>query len=141
MIHSSCNDNTKALAFGSILRMQCAMLGGIVLAISLPAPSAIAERYQDNDARNLVKSTPGQANLPDLVVTARKRAESQQSVPGSMTVRTTEQLADMGTMDLRDAASGIPNLTVGTFATRRLTFPYMRGIGSGQNAPGGTHIH
>lgn len=77
-------------------------------------------------------------NLQDIVVTARKRPEQTQKTPGSMTVRSLEDLNATGMTDLRLASRGIPSLTLGTFSTRRLTFPYIRGIGSGQNAPGVT---
>ncbi len=80
--------------------------------------------------------SPAGPVLQDVVVTARKRPESAQGVPGSMSVRPADQLVAAGATDLRSAATGIPNLTLGTFAARRLTFPYVRGIGSGQNAPG-----
>ncbi len=76
--------------------------------------------------------------LQDIEVTVRKRPEAAQSVPGSMTVRTVDELDAAGMTDLRAAARGVPNLTRGMFTTRRLTFPYVRGIGSGQNAPGVT---
>lgn len=100
----------------------------MVLATILTAPFFIAAEPE----------TPTEANLPDVVVTARKRAENEQTVPGSISVRSAEQLAAIGAVDLRYASTGIPNITLGTFAARRLTFPYVRGIGSGQNAPGVT---
>lgn len=70
-----------------------------------------------------------------IVVTARKRIEPLQEVPGAVTVRSADTLAAGGARDLRDASLDVPNLTIGQFTTRRLTFPYVRGIGSGQNAP------
>lgn len=111
-------------------RAQGGGRGSLILASVLVCSHALAERLER-------PAEPVQV-LPDVVVTARKRPESEQAVPGSMSVRTADQLAGAGTADLRDAAAGIPNLTLGTFAARRLTYPYVRGIGSGQNAPGVT---
>jgi len=70
-----------------------------------------------------------------VVVTARKWAEPLQEVPGAVTVRSAGDLAAAGAKDLRDAVCGVPDLTLADFTVRRLTFPYVRGIGSGQNAP------
>lgn len=70
-----------------------------------------------------------------VVVTARKWAEPLQNLPGAVTVQSAATLQNSGAHDLRDAARTIPNLTLGEFSTRRLTFPYVRGIGSGQNDP------
>ncbi len=79
-----------------------------------------------------------ETSLADLEVTARKRPEALQVVPGAMTVRGADDLDAAGMTDLRAAVRGVPSLTLGMFSARRLTFPYVRGIGSGQNAPGVT---
>ena len=72
----------------------------------------------------------------NVVVTARKWIEPLQDVPGSVAVKSGAELADAGAKDLRDAMRDVPNLTLAEFSTRQLTFPYVRGIGSGQNDPG-----
>lgn len=75
-----------------------------------------------------------QTNL-QIEVTARKWTEPLQSVPGAVTIQTADTLEKGGVQDLRDAAHRVPNLTLGDFSVRRLTFPFMRGIGSGRNSP------
>lgn len=75
-----------------------------------------------------------------VVVTARRWTEPLQSVPGAVTVLNADTLQSAGIHDLRDAAPAVPNLTLGDFSVRRLTFPYMRGIGSGRNSPAVTTI-
>ena len=75
-----------------------------------------------------------------VVVTARKWAEPLQSAPGAMTVKSAGELQSSGARDLREAARDVPNLTLGDFSVRRLTFPYMRGIGSGRNSPAVTTV-
>jgi iron complex outermembrane receptor protein len=77
----------------------------------------------------------GNATSQVIVVTARKWVEPLQEVPGAVTVRSADTLAARGARDLRDASRDVPNLTLGEFTARRLAFPYVRGIGSGQNAP------
>jgi iron complex outermembrane receptor protein len=71
-----------------------------------------------------------------IVVTARKWSEPVQDVPGAVTVRSSDDLAAANARSLRDAAKDVPNLTLANFTTRQFTFPYVRGIGSGQNDPG-----
>jgi len=75
-----------------------------------------------------------------VVVTARKWAEPLQSVPGAVTVQSADDMKSAGVNDLRDAARYVPNLTLGDFSVRRLTFPYLRGIGSGRNSAAVTTI-
>lgn len=75
-----------------------------------------------------------------IVVTAQKWTEPLQSVPGAVTVKSGDDLDAAGIHDLRDAAAGVPNLTLGDFSVRRLTFPYVRGIGSGRNNPAVTTV-
>lgn len=101
-------------------------------------PVILAIGFAGPGLRAAEPARPAEQVLEDVVVTARKRVEAAQTVPGSISVRTGDQLAGLGATDLRGVAPGIPNLTLGTFAARRLTFPYVRGIGSGQNAPGVT---
>jgi len=98
--------------------------GTLVLALALPGVASTNEVPTSQVSTSL-----------EIVVTARKWMEPLQQVPGAVTVRTAGDLAASGARDLRDAAREVPNLTIGEFSTRRLTFPYVRGIGSGQNAP------
>lgn len=78
--------------------------------------------------------------VQNVVVTARKWVEPLQSVPGAVTVQSAEDLQAAGVKDLRDAARYVPNLTLGDFSVRRLTFPCVRGIGSGRNSAAVTTI-
>ncbi len=88
-----------------------------------------------------LSSGGAETNSPEtIVVSARRWTEPLQSVPGAVTVQTAGTLQSAGIHDLRDAAPTVPNLTLGDFSVRRLTFPYMRGIGSGRNNPAVTTI-
>jgi len=73
--------------------------------------------------------------LPPVVVTARGWEEEAQDVPRSMSVLDQPTLQDAGIRTVRDASLAIPNLFLTEFSSRRLSFPTMRGIGSGQGDP------
>ena len=94
---------------------------------------AVAQAQSTATATNTTAEI--RSTLKPIEVTARKWNEPLQSVPCSVTVQTSESLQNAGIQDLRDAARYVPNLTLGDFSVRRLTFPYVRGIGSGRNSP------
>lgn len=96
----------------------------------LPTSGISGETIPSTDAAPVSIRT----NL-QIEVTARKWIEPLQSVPGSMIIQTAETLENAGIQDLRDATRYVPNLTLSDFSVRRLTFPFMRGIGSGRNSP------
>lgn len=82
----------------------------------------------------------GSNDTQEIVVTARKWTESIQSVPGAVTVQNAATLESRHASDLREAAATVPNMTLGDFSVRRLTFPYLRGVGSGRNSPAVTTV-
>jgi len=73
--------------------------------------------------------------LSEILVTARKWAEDPLVVPQSLTAVTEQQLLDAGAASVREAAFHVPNLTMVELSARRLSFPFVRGIGSGQGDP------
>jgi iron complex outermembrane receptor protein len=77
----------------------------------------------------------GATVLPEVLVTPRKWAEGELDVPQSMTVIPESALRDAGSASLRDATLFVPNATLVEFTARRLSFPFVRGIGSGQGDP------
>jgi iron complex outermembrane recepter protein len=70
-----------------------------------------------------------------ILVTARKRPEDALVVPRSITVIPDDRIRDSGARDVRDAVLQVPNLNLVEFSSRRLSFPFVRGIGSGQGDP------
>jgi iron complex outermembrane receptor protein len=100
----------------------------------LNRPSDGSERGVGNNLGVIVPDARG-GTSEVIVVTACKLARPLQAVPGAVTVRSGEELAAGGAKDSRDASRAVPNLTLGEFTARRLAFPYVRGLGSGQNAP------
>jgi len=119
--HAPMNTNTCSSRLTAVIFMFSAFSAG-------------AEPLTAGNAPVETASTNKSVSYQPIVVTARKWNEPLQGLPGSVTVQTTDMLESAGVKDLRDAASYIPNLTLGDFTVRRLTFPYMRGIGSGRNS-------
>ena len=71
-----------------------------------------------------------------VVVTAQKQgSEAGADVPRSITVIGQQQIRDAGINAIEDAARYVPNMLVTGFTARRLSFPYVRGVGSGQGDP------
>ena len=71
----------------------------------------------------------------ETVVSARKREESLTTLPQSATVIEADALDDGPVLTPRDAAARIPNVYFSEFSSRRLSFPFVRGIGSGLDDP------
>jgi iron complex outermembrane receptor protein len=71
----------------------------------------------------------------ETLVTARKQREALVNVPLSASVIDAEALRDAGILTVRGAAARIPNVMFSEFSSRRLSFPFVRGIGSGINDP------
>ena len=82
------------------------------------------------------EAPPGEAvSLPTVEVTARKWVEVPLDVPQSITVIPESLIRDAGLRSIRDASIYVPNFNVVEFSARRLSFPFVRGIGSGQGEP------
>ncbi len=68
--------------------------------------------------------------IPEIVVTAQKRAENVQHVPVSMTVVTSAQLAVAGVHNFQDLSSVAPSLGVSAGGNGQNSSVEMRGIGA-----------
>src|SRR5258706_6807249 len=73
--------------------------------------------------------------LQPVLVTAEKREEDLQNVPASVTVVSGQTIEDAGITTVDQAGRYVPNLTFSQFTAQRLSFPFIRGIGSGRNNP------
>ncbi len=85
---------------------------------------------------------PGEGRLPpqpaptdETLVTARKQAESLERVPLSVSVLDARELEDFRVLEVSDLVSRLPNTVFSEFSARRLSFPFVRGIGSGLGDP------
>lgn len=70
-----------------------------------------------------------------IIVTARKVEEPLRDVPASVSVIDGAMLEQSGARSVREATGRVPNLVITEFSSRRLSFPYIRGIGSGIGEP------
>ncbi len=74
--------------------------------------------------------------IGQTIVTARKRDEPIDRVPGSVSSVSADEIAKAGLRTIADAARHVPNLNMTEFTSRRLSFPFVRGVGSGQGEAG-----
>ncbi|MGI9012766.1 MAG: TonB-dependent receptor [Phycisphaerales bacterium] len=73
--------------------------------------------------------------LDRVIVTARKWEELEQETPQSLTAISHDTLRDSRITTVREASQLAPNVHFTEFSSRRLSFPTIRGIGSGQGDP------
>jgi iron complex outermembrane recepter protein len=112
---------TQRLGFVGFASIALFALSGAAAAESQPEPPRAA--------------STGSTGAVTVVVTARKWVEPLQADPSAVTVLSGEDIDDAGIRTVRDASRFVPNLTLSDFTARRLSFPFMRGIGSGRNSP------
>ncbi|MEQ8205425.1 MAG: TonB-dependent receptor, partial [Woeseia sp.] len=102
------------------LTRQASRLSLTVLALVLPALLPAAATAQETGART----------LEEVVVTARRREESLQDVPVSITAFTGEQLDRMGVLDIIEIAKSTPNVTLEVSRGTNTTLTaFIRGVG------------
>lgn len=95
------------------------------------APSASAAAQQD-PAHDGGTTAP----VGDVIVTARRRAESLQSTPVTVTAFTGEQLSAKGITDFDGLARATPGVNFDAFPSAAPR-PYFRGVGSTNQGAGG----
>ncbi len=81
-------------------------------------------------------ATGSAADLGTTVVTARKIEEAIEDVPASVSALSSGDISKFGMRQVSDAVGRVPNLHFTEFSARRLSFPHVRGIGSGLGEPG-----
>lgn len=73
--------------------------------------------------------------LEPIIVTAERREEPLQDAPISVTAVDVETIRDARVENVNDASHYAPNVFIQQFSAPRESFPFIRGIGSGQNSP------
>ena len=102
-------------------------LGGIV------APGHAQQASSDAGAQLTATDNSSQ----DIVVTARRRAESLLSVPVSITAYTADKLAKTGAIDITDLQTTTPNITLkDTRGSNSTLSAFIRGVGQQDPVPG-----
>ncbi|MDO9335792.1 MAG: TonB-dependent receptor [Caulobacter sp.] len=74
--------------------------------------------------------------VEEVIITARKKAESLQDTPVTVTAFSGEQLQEQGITDFQKLADATPGVTIDAFP-RAAPRPFFRGIGSSNQSAGG----
>jgi iron complex outermembrane receptor protein len=105
------------------------MLGAPALAQEQPAGTAVSDEQQAA-AANEAAADQGTTQDTDIVVTARRRAESLQDVPIAVTAYTGEALERTGAIDITEISDTTPNVTLETSRGTNTTLTaFIRGVG------------
>lgn len=116
-----------------ILKTRNALLATTILSLgfvgSMPAMAAAAAPAAAPAA------TDDQGGIADIVVTARKSSENQQSVPVSVTALNTAALESRQVLEVTDLARTAPSLTISTGGTGPSSIVYLAIRGQAQNSP------
>lgn len=117
--------------------MRPSVLLKVAASISLSLATAAQDPVAEEDAKpaQAPRQEPAAQDLGETLVTARKWEEPIQDVPQSMSSLSGAELQDAGIRTLRDATLLVPNYNLTEFSARRASFPFVRGIGSGQGEP------
>jgi iron complex outermembrane receptor protein len=127
----------------STVTVSCLALGSAI-AQSSPAPAAPqapgtqSPEQEPAPAEAPAASAPQQGQGPSeqVLVTAEKWGGSAvKELPRSITPISSQLIEDAGVNSIEEAARFVPNALVTGFSARRLSFPYVRGVGSGQGDP------
>lgn len=80
------------------------------------------------------------ASSNTIIVTARKREESLQSVPLSISAFSTEALEDAGVSELRDLTYLVPGLSLTDFGAQTFSAPNIRGLTQANTSGGENNV-
>ncbi|CAN5435869.1 TonB-dependent receptor [soil metagenome] len=121
----------------SLVNRRALQLGTSALALSLAfAIPALAQDATASQAPAPEQAAPEQGGLSDIVVTARKRAESVQDVPVAVTAISGEMVARQDLTSIEKIAARTPNLNVGRASNGSGAQLTLRGIGSSSTSIG-----
>ena len=100
------------------------------LFLSAACVAAIGGLAQQARAQTEPTGKPQAESETEIVVTARRRAETLKDVPISLSVKTADQLAQEGSSTLVDLQRSVPNVTLQpSRGTNSTLTSYIRGIG------------
>lgn len=116
------------------MRKHLGFHAGIGAASIYCAISALAFGQPTTQPAPAAEPAP-QFTLKPVVVTAEKRAEPLEKVPVSLTAVDSQTIQDANITNIKAASFLAPNLNISQFSPPRESFPFVRGIGSGQNSP------
>ncbi|HLL58866.1 MAG TPA: TonB-dependent receptor plug domain-containing protein, partial [Allosphingosinicella sp.] len=115
-----------ALSIGTAFAALCA---APALAQGQPTGTQVSDEQQAA-AANEAMAQEGSTQDTDIVVTARRRAESLQDVPIAVTAYSGEALERQGAIDITDISDTTPNVTLETSRGTNTTLTaFIRGVG------------
>jgi iron complex outermembrane receptor protein len=95
-----------------------------------PAGTQVSDEQEAAAANDLDPITGSRISDPEIVVTARRRAESLQDVPIAVTAYSGEALERQGAVDITDISDTTPNVTLETSRGTNTTLTaFIRGVG------------
>ncbi len=106
------------------------MLGLLVFTSICASTQAISEQATDKGPQQSESAANAPAALSEVVVTAQKKTERLQDVPGSVSSIDTTVLAQQNAVQLQDYLSDVPGVSVGDLGSGR-TQVVIRGISTG----------
>ncbi|GLS98833.1 TonB-dependent receptor [Sphingobium jiangsuense] len=112
-------------------RLLCAAASAASLSVALAQPA----HAQDNQPQPAAEAVT-QGGLEDIVVTARKRAESVQNIPVAVTALSEALIQRQDLTSIEKVAARTPNLNVGRSSNGSGAQLTMRGIGSSSTSIG-----
>ena len=108
-----------------------------LLATPAVAQTTPADAPQTAAADNAPDTSATPEDSGDIVVTARRRAETLQSVPIAVTAFSADKLDKIGAVDLTDLQNVTPNTTLKTARGSNSTLAaFIRGVGQQDPVPG-----
>jgi len=120
---------------GETMKSLVLRTGLCVLALTVAGPGLPLFAQETKDTKPAEKKASDDQNKPkvseEMVVTARKKEETVQDVPISVTAPSESQLRDRGAEDIEDVAANVPSFTVQNLGPGQSQVA-MRGVSSGQ---------
>lgn len=115
----------------TFIRSHAALRSGAAAIALVAGAPALAQ-----EAPQAASDAPA-ASSDDIVVTARRREETLQSVPVAVTAFTADKLAKSGAIDLTDIQNTTPNTTLKVSrGTNSTLSAFIRGVGQQDPVPG-----
>ena len=119
---------TTVLKLGTALAALAAAVPAYAQPVDEPTQGA-GEEQEAAIANEAAESGEAGVN-PDIVVTARRRAETLQDVPLSITAYSGEQLENSGALDITDISNTTPNVNLEVSrGTNSTLTAFIRGVG------------
>ena len=120
---------TTALRIGTAFAALAAAAPGFAQDQDQPGGTAVSDEQQAAAANEAIDDR-GTTQDTDIVVTARRRAESLQDVPIAVTAYSGEALERTGALDVTDISDTTPNVTVEVSRGTNTTLTaFIRGVG------------